>query len=293
MNQIARWLENLNLLPFVLVISAWHYVEVLKQTDPLPVAIAFAILFDLGHFQMITLAIKYIKRGASSLFGTIFRLFLVLLTTSISFHYHFMYYAGRPLVEQLAYSLPLPVFVMILAWYYEYREGGVEEDQSLEGLMNSILNSKDEPKKIVKKVVTKKKRKKRVTKKVIKNHIEENDGKYPKKYAPPPKPPTWPPPLLIKEGEAPKVRPVAPLEQLKQITPFKTKSKKVEPVGAIKLEKVESLEKLEPVVPTVETFNCPTCGLSGIKTLNNLKTHMKKHEIKTKTVKTIKGNSRA
>ena len=129
MNSIAKWLETLNLIPFALLISAYHYVEVLKVSDPTIIAISFAIMFDLGHFQIVTLAVRYTKRDDKNLFGIIMRWCLAIATTYVSFHYHSMYYAKLPELQQFAYAAPLPAFIIILAWYYEFREDvGDESD---------------------------------------------------------------------------------------------------------------------------------------------------------------------
>lgn len=117
---VVDWFEHGDLVPLLVVVSAWHYAAVLADADAWPVAIAIGILVDIGHFRTIRAAFRYpimVKRYRSKkgmrlrINGQLVaRWMIALAMTAISLAYHQRYY------DDWWLSAPIPFLIAALAW---------------------------------------------------------------------------------------------------------------------------------------------------------------------------------
>ena len=104
---ITDWFEHGDLVPLLIVVSAWHYMSILQGKDPAIVALAIGLLVDLGHYRTIRAAFRY--NGAA--WGErIARWMFALVMTVISLAYHQRYY------NDWLFSAPIPLLIAGLAW---------------------------------------------------------------------------------------------------------------------------------------------------------------------------------
>ena len=104
---VTDWFEHGDLVPLLIIVSAWHYMSILQGKDPAVVALAIGLLVDLGHYRTIRAAFRY--NGAS--WGErIARWMFALVMTVISLAYHQRYY------NDWLFSAPIPLLIAGLAW---------------------------------------------------------------------------------------------------------------------------------------------------------------------------------
>jgi len=108
-NWILHWLEKGDLLPLLVIVSAVHYVSVLREQDAWPVAIAIGLLVDVGHFRSVLIAVRYSGARRAEL---ALRYGVACAMTAVSFSYHWRFYAGN-----LALALPMPLLIASLAYF--------------------------------------------------------------------------------------------------------------------------------------------------------------------------------
>lgn len=99
------YVENGNLIPFMIAVSVFHYIGALAGRDPLPIAIAIGIAVDIGQYRIVKAALKYDERRWW---------FAALAVTAMSFGYHVEYYGGLSWSAVL-FALPLPLMIVLLA----------------------------------------------------------------------------------------------------------------------------------------------------------------------------------
>lgn len=123
---VVDWFEHGDLVPLLVVVSAWHYAAVLADADAWPVAIAIGILVDIGHFRTIRAAFRYNVPGKRRRRGWPARMahavgiringqlsarwMIALTMTAISLAYHQRYY------DDWWLSAPIPFLIAALAW---------------------------------------------------------------------------------------------------------------------------------------------------------------------------------
>jgi len=113
---LVDWLEYGDLVPLLVLVSAFHYAAILKDRDALPVAIALGLIVDLGHFRTIRAAFRYSgedRRHKLSLWG------IALVMTAVSFAYHQRYY------QDFWLSAPIPFLIAALAWLQKVDKRGM------------------------------------------------------------------------------------------------------------------------------------------------------------------------
>lgn len=103
----VTWFETGDLVPLLVIISAWHYAAVLANKDAWPVAIAIGLLVDLGHYRVVRVAVRY--QGDSG-WQRLARWAIAVSMTAVSLNYHQRYY------EDWWLSAPLPLLIAALAW---------------------------------------------------------------------------------------------------------------------------------------------------------------------------------
>ena len=93
--------EKADIIPPLIIVSAWHYSGALAKVDPLPVAIALGILIDLGHYRSVkaTIANNPWKRFA-----------VMAVLTAMTGYYHWLWY--RDLI--LAAAVPTLIICLSL-----------------------------------------------------------------------------------------------------------------------------------------------------------------------------------
>ncbi len=84
--KLVNWIENGDLVPFVILLSVPHYAGVLQKYEHVTTATAFAILVDIGHYRTIKAVMKGNKYQPWG--------WMILLTViSYGFHTSFYYFA--------------------------------------------------------------------------------------------------------------------------------------------------------------------------------------------------------
>jgi len=106
---LTTWLESGDLVPLLVIVSAWHYIDVLRGLDPWPVAVAIGLLVDVGHFRAVIIAARYAgeRNGQRAL-----RWAVALVMTVISLAYHLRYYGG-----DWWFAVPMPLLIAALAYF--------------------------------------------------------------------------------------------------------------------------------------------------------------------------------
>ena len=119
-NKLTNWFEYGDLVPLIVIVSAAHYIAILKDNDPLYSAIAIGILVDLGHYRTVRAAVRY---QSKFLFRGFWRWLIAAGMTTISLNYHQRYYNDYWL------SVPLPLLIAALAWLHKV-DANVGKSQS-------------------------------------------------------------------------------------------------------------------------------------------------------------------
>lgn len=104
---IVDWFEHGDLVPVLIVVSAWHYMSILNGKDPAIVALAIGLLVDLGHYRTVRAAFRY---SGVSWGERIARFLFAFAMTAVSLAYHQRYYNDWLL------SVPIPLLIAGLAW---------------------------------------------------------------------------------------------------------------------------------------------------------------------------------
>lgn len=115
--QFLNWLENGDLVPWVILVSIPHYYDVLKLYDYWYASMAFAVLVDLGHYRTIKL---YVRRKSSR--GDTFWWMAALTIVSLGFHIAFYVIAGATTGYSILLGMVVPILIFALA-YLSGREG--------------------------------------------------------------------------------------------------------------------------------------------------------------------------
>lgn len=100
---ILHYLETGDLIPFLVVVSVFHFVGALGKYDLAPVALAVGVAVDVGMYRVIKAALKY---------GGWWWLAAVAIT-AVSYGYHVEYYSGAP--NALVLAVPIPLLIILLA----------------------------------------------------------------------------------------------------------------------------------------------------------------------------------
>lgn len=109
--KLARFFERGDLVPFAVITSIWHFVGVLVGSGEFYlVAVAQGVLVDMLHYRTVIFAVRRRDRVAW---------LIALLTTGISFGFHYLFYDSAAGWERLLYAAPLPLGIPILAWQAE------------------------------------------------------------------------------------------------------------------------------------------------------------------------------
>ena len=106
-NWVVNWFEHGDLVPLIVIVSAFHYAAILQNKDAPAVAVAIGLLVDLGHFRTIRAAVRYSGDDKRQAFA---RWMIAAGTTALSLNYHQRYYNDWWL------SIPLPLLIAALAW---------------------------------------------------------------------------------------------------------------------------------------------------------------------------------
>jgi hypothetical protein len=114
-NRIAQFFENGDLVPFAVLISAWHFINALITYGGENIAVAFAsgVFVDMLHFRTVRSAVRDRNRAA---------VIIALVTTAVSYGFHLLFYVNGQAVFRPVYLLlaaPLPLGIPILAWQQE------------------------------------------------------------------------------------------------------------------------------------------------------------------------------
>lgn len=115
---VARFFEQGDLVPFAVLTSAWHFIQALiKHGEAIPVAIATGIFVDMLHFRTVRKAVDE-KNGRAWL--------VAVLTTAVSYIFHLLFYVAHvgpdgAVIYDWSFiaffmALPLPIGIPILAW---------------------------------------------------------------------------------------------------------------------------------------------------------------------------------
>jgi len=99
----VHYFETGDLIPFLVVVSVFHFVGALGKYDIAPVALAVGIGVDVGMYRVVKAALK---------FGGAWWLAAVAISI-MSYGYHVEYYAAAQNAWLLA--LPLPALIVLLA----------------------------------------------------------------------------------------------------------------------------------------------------------------------------------
>jgi hypothetical protein len=123
-HRFTYWLEKGDLVPFLVIASAYHYVVVLWQHDPWWVAVPIGILVDLGHYRTVIIAARYrVKGGKPSTF--VLRWSVAGILTAVSLMYHWRFYGG-----DFWLAVPIPVLIAALAYFQRHGLGGNSHDDA-------------------------------------------------------------------------------------------------------------------------------------------------------------------
>lgn len=119
---ILDWFEHGDLVPPLVVASAWHYVQALAGRDPVFSAVPIALLVDLGHYRTVRIAARYRidnrRKGRArraQLTQAVLRWSIALIMTAISLAYHITYYGW--IWPDALFAVPFPVLIAALAYF--------------------------------------------------------------------------------------------------------------------------------------------------------------------------------
>lgn len=104
--RLLNWLENGDLVPWVILVSIPHYHEVLKLYEWWVAAAAIAVLVDLGHYRTIKQALA--GRGW----------FWMFILTGVSYGFHVAFYivGGAAALWSWLLGAVVPILLFALAW---------------------------------------------------------------------------------------------------------------------------------------------------------------------------------
>ena len=116
--RIAGFFESGDLVPFAVLVSAYHFVNALMVFGEWqPIAVAQGLLIDMLHFRTVRRAVQ--SKGAAAKW-------IALLTTAMSLAFHYLFFtagidaAGEVVIDwnwlALLLAAPLPLSIPILAW---------------------------------------------------------------------------------------------------------------------------------------------------------------------------------
>lgn len=105
--RLVGWFEHGDLVPLLIVVSAWHYAVILAGRDPWPVAVAIGLLVDLGHYRVVRAAVRYSGRTSQAAA----RWLVALAMTAVALAYHLRYYE-----MDWWLAAPIPLLIATLAW---------------------------------------------------------------------------------------------------------------------------------------------------------------------------------
>ncbi len=117
--KLADFLHTANLVPLVVLISAYHYYQALRSHDPVLVAVPIALFLDLMHFRTVQRAVK--SRDGLWKVTAVF-------TTLLAFGLQWMFYSqpgeSGTLVwwQVILFASIVPVGLAIMAWHHEWQE---------------------------------------------------------------------------------------------------------------------------------------------------------------------------
>ncbi len=104
---IIHYFEHGDLVPFIVVVSAWHYSAILREHDHLIAAVSIGTLVDLGHYRWTKAAVRYSGDDTREKIG---RWVMVLVMSAIALNYQQRFYNDWWL------SVPMPLLIASLAW---------------------------------------------------------------------------------------------------------------------------------------------------------------------------------
>jgi len=95
------WLfERADIIPPLIIVSAWHYAGALADYDPLPVAVALGVLIDLGHYRSVKVTIAN---------NTWRRFSVMTVLTVMTGYFHWLWY------KNLILALAVPTLIICLS----------------------------------------------------------------------------------------------------------------------------------------------------------------------------------
>lgn len=144
-NRFLHWMERGDLVPLLVIVSAFHYADILANHDQKLVAIALGLMVDLGHYRSVMIAVRY---TGNKWFEIILRWGVAAILTAISLSYHLNFYDGN-----FSFSLPIPLLIASLA-YFERKDGwrnrtgandgGVKLDDAIAKMQTDLQDAKIE-----------------------------------------------------------------------------------------------------------------------------------------------------
>lgn len=117
--KFADFLHTANLIPLVVVVSAYHYYQALRTHDPFWVALPIALFVDLLHFRTVQQAVR---TGEGTWKVT------AVFTTLMAFGLQWIFYSrtaeGDPLIwwQVILFASIVPVGLAIMAWHHQQQE---------------------------------------------------------------------------------------------------------------------------------------------------------------------------
>jgi DNA-binding transcriptional ArsR family regulator len=112
---LLRFLEQGDLVPLMVIVSAAHYIEVLAKHDQFVSALAIGTLVDVGHFRSVIIAVRYNGDRRRERWA---RWAVAVVMTALSLGYHLTFYgAGNWWL-----ALPMPILIFALA-YFRQKDG--------------------------------------------------------------------------------------------------------------------------------------------------------------------------
>lgn len=104
---VLNWLEHGDLVPLIILVSAWHYSVILSEHDHVIAAVSIGTLVDLGHYRWTKAAVRYPGDNWKEKYG---RWAMVLIMSAIALNYQQRFYNDWWL------SIPMPLLIASLAW---------------------------------------------------------------------------------------------------------------------------------------------------------------------------------
>ena len=123
--KLTDFLHTANLIPLVVVVSAYHYNQALRSHDPFLVSLPIALFIDLLHYRTVRRAVR---SGAGAWKVT------AVFTTLMAFALQYMFYSqpgeGGTLDwwQVVLFASIVPVGLAIMAWHHHQQEQEVITD---------------------------------------------------------------------------------------------------------------------------------------------------------------------